>query len=128
MECVTVDFLRKVAQHNLFKTMYDSLLLPLINIPLLFLRQATFLFVTKCLLHKFFVSEHKMYVEAMSHGLPTTKRGKRMNIECERQQEGKKIVIVTVSPLPQSHSKRPVQQESGSHECCLDLPPSSDSP
>ena len=78
-ECVTVDFLRKVAQHNLFKTVYDTLLLPLINIPLLFLRQATFLFVilkvTKCLLHKFLVSELKMYVEAMSHGVPTTRQG-----------------------------------------------------
>ena len=56
-ECVTVDFLRKVAQHNLFKTGYDSLLLPSINISLFSCARqyfySSFFKVTKCLLHKF---------------------------------------------------------------------------
>ena len=57
LECVTVDFLRKVAQHNLFKTGYDSLLLPSINISLFSCARqyfySSFFKVTKCLLHKF---------------------------------------------------------------------------
>lgn len=43
-------------------------------------------------------------------GVPITKRGKGMNIEFERKQIRKKVVIVTFNPPPQIHSRRPVQQ------------------